>query len=128
MKLTYPALFHKEDGSLWAEFPDLEGCQTYGETIDETLKFAQEALEGYALALLENGKKLPPPSDIMTIKTDDNSFTSLVQADLSPYLKSSKAVKKTLTIPEWLNTQAVNQGINFSQILQDALITKLNLS
>lgn len=128
MKLIYPALFHKEDGAVWAEFPDLEGCQTYGENANETLKLAQEALEGYALALLENGESLPAPSDIMDIQTDENSFTSFVQADLSLYLKSSKAIKKTLTIPEWLNTQAVQQGINFSQVLQEALLTKLHFS
>lgn len=128
MKLIYPAIFHKEDGAYWAEFPDLEGCQTYGETVEEVLKNAQEALQGHTLVLLENGDKLPSPSDIMNIKTGDNNFVSLVQTDLSPYLNSNKAVKKTLTIPEWLNSQAVEKGINFSQVLQDALITKLNIS
>lgn len=128
MKLTYPALFHNEDGAYWAEFPDLPGCNTFGDTAEKTLKCAQEALEGYALTLLENGEKLPEPSDIATIKTDENSFTSFVQTDLSAYLKSSKAVKKTLTIPEWLNNQAVANGINFSQVLQEALISRLNMS
>ena len=56
MKLIYPALFHKEDGAVWAEFPDLEGCQTYGENANETLKLAQEALEGYALPCLKTAK------------------------------------------------------------------------
>lgn len=128
MKLTYPALFHNESGSYWVEFPDLPGCSTFGDTAEETLKMAQEALEGYALTLLENGEKLPKASDISEIKADANSFTSFVQTDLSAYLNNSKAVKKTLTIPEWLNNQAVASGINFSKVLQDALIKQLNMS
>lgn len=127
MKLTYPAIFHHENESYWVEFPDLIGCNSFGDTVEETLKAAQEALEGYALTLLEEGKKLPEPSDITNIQIDENSFTSFVQTDLSAYLNNSKAVKKTLTIPEWLNNQAVANGINFSKVLQEALIKQLNM-
>ena len=127
MKLTYPAVFHHEDGAYWVEFPDLPGCNSFGDTAEETLKAAQEALEGYALSLLEEGEKLPKPSDMSDIKIDSNSFTSFVQTDLSAYLNHSKAVKKTLTIPEWLNNQAVANGINFSKVLQDALIRQLKM-
>ena len=128
MKITYPAVFHHEDGAYWAEFPDLPGCQTYGETAEETLISAQEALEGYSVTLLETGKKLPVASPIENIETDHSSFTSFVQADISAYLNKSKAIKKTLTIPEWLNAQAIENGINFSQVLQDALIKQLHIS
>lgn len=127
MKLTYPAIFHHENESYWVEFPDLIGCNSFGDTAEETLKAAQEALEGYALTLLEEGKKLPEPSDITNIQIDENSFTSFVQTDLSAYLNNSKAVKKNLTIPEWLNNQAVANGINFSKVLQEALIKQLNM-
>lgn len=127
MKLTYPAIFHHENESYWVEFPDLIGCNSFGDTAEETFKAAQEALEGYALTLLEEGKKLPEPSDITNIQIDENSFTSFVQTDLSAYLNNSKAVKKTLTIPEWLNNQAVANGINFSKVLQEALIKQLNM-
>lgn len=44
MLFVYPAIFHKEDNSYWVEFPDLQGCQTFGETIPETMEDAQEAL------------------------------------------------------------------------------------
>lgn len=125
MKLIYPALFHAEDGAYWVEFPDLDGCQTYGDTIDETLFNAQEALEVYAITLLEQGKQLPPPSDITEIKTEESTFTSLIYGDVSGYLKKDKAVKKTLTIPSWLNDLAMDKGVNFSQALQDALMEKL---
>lgn len=126
MKIVFPAIFHRENNSYWVEFPDLAGCQSFGDTQTETLYNAKEALEGYALSLLENGEKLPEPSEISSIKTDKDSFVSLVDADLSPYLNKSKAVKKTLTIPEWLNDAATEKGINFSRTLQDALIQKLS--
>lgn len=127
MKIVFPAIFHRENNSYWVDFPDLTGCQSFGDTQTETLYNAKEALEGYALSLLENGEKLPEPSEISSIKTDKDSFVSLVDADLSPYLNKSKAVKKTLTIPEWLNDAAIEKGINFSRTLQDALIQKLSI-
>lgn len=125
MKLIYPALFHVEDGAYWVEFPDLTGCQTYGESLSETIMNAKEALEGYAISIMENKEKLPEPSDITIIKSENGAFATLIDVDISAYLNKSKAIKKTLTIPQWLNDMAVEKGINFSQTLQDALILKL---
>ena len=126
MRIIYPAVFHHEDDAYWVEFPDLDGCFSDGETRTEVFLNAREALELQTLYLLENGEKLPEASDIESFKLDENSFVSLVDADLSPYLKKSKAVKKTLTIPRWLNDAANERGINFSQTLQEALIKKIN--
>ena len=126
MRIIYPAVFHHEDGSYWVEFPDLVGCQSFGDTQTQTLLNAKEALEAYTLSLLENGEKLPEASDIESIKTGSNCFVSLIDTDLSPYLNKSKAIKKTLTIPEWLNDAATQRGINFSQTLQEALMQKIN--
>lgn len=127
MKLIYPAIFHKENNSYWAEFPDLAGCHSYGDTTSQCFTNAQEALEGYAITLLEDGKKLPVSCDISTISAPADGFVSLIEADISGYLNRSKAVKKTLTIPSWLNDLAVSKGINFSETLQDALINRLNM-
>lgn len=126
MLIFYPAVFHEEDGSVWAEFPDLEGCQTYGDTIEECVKEANEALGLYAESLIERGMKLPRPTKIRDINIDDeNSFVMAVYCDLNNYMKDSKAVKKTLTIPQWLNDRAVKSNINFSETLQNALIEKI---
>ena len=122
MKIAYPAIFHNENGSYWVEFPDLEGCHTFGEKLDETLFNAKEALEVHAITLLESGEKLNTPSNICDLKTDDNSFTTLVYGDINNYLSSSKAVKKTLTIPEWVNRIGIEHNINFSQTLTDAIL------
>jgi predicted RNase H-like HicB family nuclease len=105
------------------EFPDLKGCNTYGSTIPEAMEMAQEALTGYLLSLLEHGDNIASPSDISSIHTDDG-FSSLVSCDINQY-KDTKAVKKTLTIPSWLNDRAISMGINFSQVLQEALLSKI---
>ncbi len=123
MLFVYPAIFHKEADSFWVEFPDLEGCHTYGTSVAETMKAAQEALCAYLLTLLEQDSVPAPPSDISLIHAD-NGFTSLVSCDINQY-KDTKAVKKTLTIPSWLNERAISMGINFSQVLQEALLSKI---
>jgi antitoxin HicB len=127
MLLTYPALFHQEDNSFWVEFPDLIGCQTFGNTLNETMESAQEALSSYVLTLIDESKALPSPSnlrDLNTLISDENTFSTLVSCDIGKYDKA-RSVNKTLTIPAWLNDKALSQGINFSKVLQDALLTKI---
>ena len=69
------------------------------------------------------------PSEPRNVKTEGNEFVSVVGCDTLTYRKlhSNRAVKKTLTIPEWLNTAAEKRGVNFSAVLQDALKSQLNL-
>lgn len=128
-KYVYPAIFEKEDnGGYSVYFPDLEGCYTCGDDLADSIHMAEDVL-AFTLYDFEKEKSpLPTPSDITSLKTD-NGFASLVACDTLEYQKmnNNKAVKKTLTIPEWLNEIAVNANINFSQILQDALKEKLNL-
>lgn len=123
MLFVYPAIFHKEDSSFWVEFPDLDGCYSYSDTLNGAVEGAQESLAGYLLTLLEQGAAVARPSEIDAIHTDDG-FVSLVSCNINQY-KDTKAVKKTLTIPAWLNERAMSMGINFSQTLQDALLSKI---
>lgn len=127
MKLIYPAIFHKENNSYWVEFPDLVGCQSFGDTLKETLANAQEVLGGYAITLIEQGKTLATPCDILSIKCGKNEFVSLVECSLTNHMTQSRAIKKTLTIPQWLNDRAVSEGVNFSGVLQNALIEQLGI-
>ena len=124
MLKVYPAIFYKEDDSFWVEFPDLEGCQSYGDTIEDTMEYAQEALGLYIASKLDNNEKIKEPSDIKRIESD-NGFVSYVSTDVNRYRKKTKAIKKTLTIPEWLNEEAEKNHINFSSVLQKALIDEL---
>ena len=124
MVVSYPAIVHKEEKSYWLEFPDLPGCQTYGDTLNQTMEYAMEALGGYLLLLLEKQKQLPCPSNIQKICPEGDAFTTLVACNINQY-KDTRAVKKTLTIPAWLNDIAMEKGVNFSKVLQDALLSKI---
>lgn len=127
-KLFYPALFHKADeGGFWVSFPDLPECLTEGDNMEQAYEMAADAL-GLAISCrMQEGEVLPSPSAPYSILTDSDSFIVVVEFDMEAYKKrtNSKAVKKTLTIPEWLNEEALAVGLNFSQVLQEALIAKL---
>lgn len=126
MVFVYPAIFHEEEGSYWVEFPDLPGCQTFGENLNSTVKYAQEALAGYLLTMLAEERKVPVPTHIHDIDQIERGFVTLVSCDINQY-RDSKAVKKTLTIPSWLNDLAMERNFNFSQILQEALLSRLQV-
>lgn len=123
MLFIYPAIFHKEDG-YWVEFPDLEGCQTSGDTLNEAMESAQEAMSAYLESVFDRNIEIKKPSNIEAVEYDTTSFVTLVTCNVNPY-RNTKAVKKTLTIPAWLNEKAMAQNLNFSQILQDALLEKI---
>ena len=124
MLFCYPAVFHRENDEYWVEFPDLEGCHTFGSAVNETLQNAQEVLSSHLLTMLEAGDDLPAPRDLSAIAAPDDGFTSYVTCNVDPY-KDTRAVKKTLTIPAWLNDRAIARGINFSQALQEALLAAI---
>lgn len=126
MKLIYPAIFHEDCDGVWVEFPDLQGCQSFGDTVGEALQEAKEALEGHCVTLLEEKHSLPAASDIKTIKPGKDAFVSLVEADLTTHFAKRRSVKKTLTIPAWMNDYAVEKGLNCSAILQDGIMSIMN--
>lgn len=127
-KLFYPALFHKaEEGGFWISFPYIPECLTQGEDMEQAYEMAVDAL-GLALSCREKeGRPIPPASDPSMITTEPDSFLAVIEFDMLAYKKrtSSRAVKKTLSIPEWLNEAAMAMDLNFSQILQEALISKI---
>jgi predicted RNase H-like HicB family nuclease len=124
MLKIYPAVFHKEKEVFWAEFPDLEGCQTYGSTPEETMEAAREALGLYLAAKADSDENIPPPSDIKRFEVGDG-FVSYVTTDPDGYRKKTRAVKKTLSVPEWLNEEAEKKHINFSSVLRSALLSEI---
>ena len=120
MKKVYPAIMHKE-GGFWVEFPDLEGCQTAGETLEETLGLAEEALGLYLVSLEENEQEIPKASNIEDIKADEGDVI-YIYTDMNAYRRDTKAVKKMVSIPAWLAKEADKKTISLSKVLQDALI------
>lgn len=124
MLFIYPAIIHEDTDGIWAEFPDLEGCTTFNDNLADVLSDATEAMELFVLGLLEDGIKPPKATDIKDIKNlEENSFATLIKSDVD-LAKNTKSVKKTLTIPAWLNQRALDKNINFSKVLQEALIAK----
>ena len=124
MLKVYPAVFHEED-DFWVEFPDLPGCQSCGSTLEETMALAVEALGLYLVDLLEQGKELPSASSIRDIEVDGSSVTSYVSVDPNLYRRNTRAVRKTLSIPEWLADEAEAHNLSLSKVLQDGLKEQL---
>lgn len=124
MLKIYPAIFHKEE-SYWVEFPDLDGCVTDGDSLEEAMENAQESMGLYLAALLEEGQSLPDASDIREIKSED--VVSYVSVDVNKYRRSTRAVKKTLSIPEWLAIEAEKKNLSLSKVLQDGLKAQLGM-
>ena len=127
-KLFYPAVFHEaEEGGYWITFPDFPGCFSQGETMEETYEMAIDAL-GLCISDIEKDKNsLPVPTTPIDIPLENKEAVVIIEFDVDAYRRkhNSRAVKKTLTIPEWLNEEAMALGINFSQVLQEALLQKL---
>lgn len=130
MKYIYPAVFTKEeDGGYSVVFPDLESCYTCGDSLEQAMDMAEDCLALVLYGYETDKKEIPNASSIDSITTNSDEFVSLIKCDTLSYRKqySSKAVKKTLTIPEWMNDEAMRAGINFSQLLQDALMQKIGI-
>lgn len=118
---TYPAIFKYADKKIYISFPDLESCSTFAENEEDAIEFAKQILSLYIDGVDEND--LPVPSSIKNIKTKKDEVVVLVEVWMPYYRASIKeySVKKTLTIPGWLNVIAEQNKINFSKLLQESL-------
>lgn len=127
-KLFYPALFHKaEEGGFWISFPDFPECFTEGDDITQAYEMAVEALGLAVTSRKKEKEEIPVPTEIDKLSLEDGILV-IVEFDMLEYQKkhNSRAVKKTLSIPAWLNEEATAMGVNFSQVLQEALKEKIN--
>lgn len=127
-KYAYPAIFTPEDdGGFSVRFPDLEGCFTCGDDMPDALFMAEDVLALVLYGYESDARTIPSPSKTEDLELEPGEFVNSVACDTMEYRKrfNNKAVKKTLTIPEWLNEAATSMNINFSQVLQEALIQKV---
>lgn len=139
MLSAYPACFLKEENGYSVIFPDLNHLSTCGDTLDEALAMAVDCLAGYLYWLQKDGNAIPEASPIEQINiakiteelevSPEQAFINIITVDVAEYAKNhfKKSVKKTLSIPAWLNKAALEQNVNFSQVLQDALKARLHL-
>lgn len=129
MKLIYPAIltpFSDGSGGYVVEFPDLPGCVTEGKNLIESFEMGVDAASGWVLDELEDGNKIPAASDITKIQPPAGSFVNLFVLDMESYSEKygSQSIRTNVTIPAWLKTFGEKQNLNFSKVLQDALLEK----
>ena len=122
-KYTYPAIFTKEENGYFVTFPDIEPCYTEGNTLEEAVIMAKDVLESRIEVALERDEILKPPSDIDSLVGDR---IMLIVGDIENIKSQTRYVKKTLSIPHWLNAAAEKEHINFSGVLQEALKERLS--
>ncbi len=142
MLSMYPACFYKEDDGYSVIFPDLNYLATQGDSFEDAMQMAVECLAGYLYTAQRDGENVPAPSKLGSIdpvavskELDPDMpvgecIVNLVSVDVAEYAKKhfEKSVKKTLSIPAWLNDAATAQGINFSRVLQQALKEQLHMA
>ena len=129
-RYVFPAVFTAEENGLYSVyFPDLEGCYTSGDDLGDAIAMAEDVLAMTLYTYEKENTPIPKASDPATIELQADEFVNYVTTDTLYYQRryGSKAVKKTLSIPEWLNNLATAENLNFSQVLQEALATKLGV-
>ena len=133
MKYVYPAVFSEEivtgRGSVYTVvFPDILGCVTEGDSISEAVEMAREALAGCIYSMRQRNEAIPAASSLEAVHCKDG-FVSLIDLDMFEYKRKTenRAVKRTVSLPLWLDTMARDAGLNFSQTIQDALKERLGV-
>ena len=139
MNYVYPAVFYEEDDKISVIFPDLGNLATFGDNVADAMRMAQDICGLHLFTALRDGDPLPAASSLSEINpaailkdfemesAAESAFVNMVLVDMTEYARqhSDKAVKKTLSIPMWLNTLCEEKSINFSKVLQDALLAKV---
>jgi len=125
----YPAVFEYADDGISISFPDLPGCFSCADTDEEALYMAKDALGLMLCSLEDDNEPIPEPTPLKDIELKGNQRAVLIEVHMPLHRKAveSASVKKTLTIPFWLNKVAEKHHVNFSQVLQDALKDQLGV-
>lgn len=127
---VFPAIFDYADDGISVEFPDLPGCLTCGDTEEEAREMAKEAMGLHLYGMEKEADEIPSPTSFRDIKVEDNQVVVLIEVWM-PLVRDqveNQAIKKTLTIPQWLDEAARERKVNFSRVLQDALKELLGMS
>jgi len=121
MEYIYPAIFHPNaDGSYTITYPDLEGCVSEGKTLANAMYMSQSALTQWLKYLIDKSIEIPMASSVKDVAVAGDEFVNLVCVDIN----EGRAVKRTVSIPKWMDEKASESGISLSRILQEALAEK----
>lgn len=131
MKLIYPVIIEKNKTEKYHNVfvPDLN-LHTEGKDYADAMFMARDVIGLWALCEIEDfGRELPLPSDISSVKCNDNEFVTLVDVDYDEYKRKNdnRTVRRNVTLPYWLDAEAKKSNVNVSAILQRALKTELNV-
>ena len=131
MKVIYPIIIVPTNiNDYFVQIPDMD-IATQGDSIENAIDMARDAISLMAVELMEAGKELPNASKLSDFSPkEENAILTLVDADITAYKRmlDKRAVRKNVTIPSWLNEAAEAKHINFSAVLQNALKEELNIS
>ncbi len=124
MEYVYPAVFEQnDDNSYTITFPDLPGCISEGKSLGNAIFMAQSALTQWIEYLTDENEDIPTPSDIKSYILDDDQFITLIRSEM----RNNQAVRRTVSIPGWLDSKAAEANISLSKVLQEALKDRLGL-
>lgn len=128
-RYLFPAIFTFADDGITVEFPDLPGCVTCGKTEAEAFEMAREAMGLHLYGMETDGESIPTPSRLSATSTGRDQILAIVDVWMPPLRRGAeqRAIKKTLTLPKWLNDLAEKEGVNFSQLLQQAIKEHLGI-
>jgi len=120
---AFPAFFYYDDDGISIEFPDLPGCLPCAQTSEEAFRNAKEALGLHLFGMEQDGDVIPEPTPVKELRPEDGAVIALIEVFM-PSVRdriNNKVVKKTLTLPSWLNREAEAAHVNFSLVLQEGL-------
>lgn len=127
---AYPAFFYFDEDGISIEFPDLPGCLPCAHSQEEAFRNAKEALGLHLYGMEQDHEAIPDPTPVSQLSPDEGGIIVMVEVFM-PAVRdrlNNRSVNRTVTLPAWLNSAALERGINFSQALQDALKTQIGLS
>jgi predicted RNase H-like HicB family nuclease len=128
-RYAFPAIFNYADDGISIEFPDLPGCLPCAKNTEDAFKNAKEAMGLHLWGMEEDGETIPQPTKVENLQLEKDEISAMIEVFMPPIREkaSLRFIKKTLSIPSWLNKEAEEQNINFSKTLQNALIEQLHV-
>jgi predicted RNase H-like HicB family nuclease len=127
---VYPVVFSREaDDTFCVYAPDLPGCVTEAATYAEGIEKIRDGICGMLYVLENEGKAIPTPGEPASIELEAGDVLALIDVDAEAYRRrvGNRAVRRTISVPEWLDELAVRSGVSLSQVTQDALKLRLNV-
>lgn len=132
MKYNYTATFipNEEGTKYYCRVPDLPGCITTGNSIDDAIEMITDAASGWLVVAEDEGNNIPEATPQCKLDIPDNAICSIIRIDTFSYRAAtdSRAVRKNVSLPAWMANLAEKRGVNFSQVLQESLMKLLNTS